>query len=388
MSARSDTTTAWTYLDHAAATPLDEAVRAAMEPHLALQFYNPSATYAPARQAAQALLQARTDIAHWLGARPAEIVFAAGGTEADNLAIHGIMRRFPGANLIVSTIEHDAVLHPAGDYDCRQAPVDGQGIIDLEALRALIDERTVLISLMYANNEIGTIQPLREVSRLLQAVRDARRRAGNELPLYLHSDACQAANYLDLHAARLGVDMLTINGGKLYGPKQTGALYVRGGLELQPLVQGGGQERGLRSGTENVAGAVGLATALALAQQSRREEGLRLQMLQKLCIEQLADAVPAARITGSLKKRLPNNIHITIPGQDNERMILQLEMHGILAAAGSACSASSGEPSHVLRALGLSDDDARASLRLTMGRSTTEADVRHSVAALAAIVTA
>ena len=385
-----DATADWTYLDHAAATPLDDTVRTAMEPFLTAQFYNPSATYAPAREVARSLLAARTSVAHWLGARPAEVIFTAGGTESDNLAIRGTMdnliKQYADANLVVSAIEHEAVLRPAGQYDCRLAPVDGQGVVDLDALRGLIDGKTVLVSIMYANNEIGTVQPLREVSRLLQTVRDERRRAGNARPLLLHSDACQAANYMDMHAARMGADMITINGGKLYGPKQSGVLYVRGGLVLQPQVLGGGQEYGLRSGTENIAGAVGLATALELAQNTRRMEAARLQELQQLFLEHVTAQLPATRVNGSLKKRLPNNVHITLTGHDNERLILELEARGVLAAAGSACSASSGEPSHVLRAIGLSDDEARASLRFTMGRSTSEHDVRRCVAALADIV--
>lgn len=377
----------WIYLDHAAATPLDDRVLQAMQPFFAHDFYNPSATYAPAVAVARQLQAARVRLALWLGARPGEVIFTAGGTEANNLAIHGVMARYGAeANVVVSAIEHDAVLKPAAEYDCRQVAVDEQGMIDLTALEQAVDDKTVLISVMYANNEIGTIQPLREVTQLAEAVRDRRRATGNKLPLLVHTDACQAAGYLDVHAARLGVDMMTINGGKLYGPKQSGALYVRAGVELAPLVRGGGQERGLRSGTENVAACVGLATALELAQQQRQDETRRLAVLQQLFIELLSEALPQTRINGSLKKRLPNNVHITIPGADNERLVYQLEAAGILAAAGSACSAASGEPSHVLRAIGLSDEEARASLRFSLGRTTTEDQIRRTVTELAALI--
>jgi cysteine desulfurase len=219
---------------------------------------------------------------------------------------------------------------------------------------------------MYANNEIGTIQPIREVAKIVQSKRQDRK-----LPLYFHTDAAQAGNYLDLHAARLGIDLMTVNGGKIYGPKQSGALYVKAGLELTPLVSGGGQERGLRSGTENVAAAAGLAAALDLAQGDRHQEAGRLREMQSRFFKVLETKLPEAVINGSRRFRLPNNLHITLPGRDNERLLIQLEQAGILAAAGSACSAGSGLPSHVLRALGLDDTTARASLRLTMGRSTT-----------------
>jgi cysteine desulfurase len=264
--------------------------------------------------------------------------------------------------------------------------VNSDGIVDSAALARLIDDDTVLVSVMYANNEVGTIQPIREIAALVRDIRERRRKAGNVTPLYLHTDATQAANYLDIHVSRLGVDMLTLNSGKMYGPKQCGALYVRAGIALRPLVFGGGQERGIRSGTENVSGIVGFAEALDITQNMRRDESHRLTQLQKLCIERLAQKIPLAVINGSLKQRLPNNIHVTIPGQDNERMLMALDEVGIMAAAGSACSASDEEPSHVLRAMGISDADAQASLRFTLGRATTEQDIRLTVDELARIV--
>jgi cysteine desulfurase len=369
------------YLDHAAATPLDGEVEAAMRPYLSNDFFNPSATYDAARRVRQALEKARTDVAHWLGARSSEIIFTAGATEANNLAIHGVMRRFPDGNIVVSGIEHESVLAPAREYDCREVKVQPDGRLDLADLRQQIDEQTVLVSIMQANNEIGTVQPLHEIAKIINQKRSPNR----SLPLYFHSDAAQAGNYLDLHAARLGVDILSLNGGKLYGPKQAGALFIKAGLELKPLIQGGGQERGLRSGTENVAGAVGLAAALNKAQAMRHAEADRLQKLQHLFLNLITSELPSALVNGSLKYRLPNNIHLTIPGQDNERLLIQLDEAGIMAAAGSACSASNEEASHVLRALGLSDKDAQASLRFTMGRATTEAMIKDCLKTLAAL---
>ena len=374
------------YLDHAAATPLDAQVLAAMQPFFADQFYNPSATYMPAQRVRSALERARAEVAAVLGARSSEIIFTAGGTESDNLAISGIMQQFPDSNVVVSAIEHDAVLESAGQYACLVASVNEQGIVDLADLEAKITDQTVLVSTMYANNEVGTIQPIRQISQLLEQIRNKRRTAGNKLPLYFHTDACQAANYLDLHVSRLGVDLMTLNGGKIYGPKQSGVLYVSSKVQLKPLIRGGGQERNLRSGTENVAACVGFAKALEYAQAKRHDEAKRLSTLQTLACKLVAERLPTARVNGSLKHRLPNNIHITLPGQDNERLLVELDERGILAAAGSACSAADEEPSHVLRAMGLSNADAQASLRITTGRETTEPDVCTLVDVLVEIV--
>lgn len=371
------------YLDYAAATPLDDRVLAAMQPYFQKQFYNPSATYLAARAVSSDVQAARGVVAGCLGARPSEVYFTAGGTEANNLAIHGALADYPNGNVVVSAIEHDSVLAPAALYERRIVPVDAQGIVDLVALRDLIDDNTVLVSVMYANNEIGTIQPLRAVADIVSAKRKSR---ASQTPLYFHSDACQAAQYLDLQVHRLGLDMLTINSGKLYGPKQVGALFVRTGVSIKPQVLGGGQEVGLRSGTENVAGIMGFSTALSLAQSMRHEEDRRLRELQQHFIDGLQQHIPHATINGSQTKRLPNNVHITIPGVDNERLMMQLDEAGIMCAVGSACSASNDEPSHVLMAIGLSVSEAQASLRFTMGRSTTLPDVKRTVEVLGSLL--
>ncbi len=377
------------YLDHAAATPVDPAVLRAMQPYFTERFYNPSATYTAAAEAHKDLEAARAGIAHWLGARPAEIIFTAGGTEANNLAIHGIVRQHivrqsPKPNVVVSSIEHESVLEPASEYDCRKVAVTPDGRLDLDDLRRKIDEHTVLVSIMYANNEIGTIQPIREIAKIITGKRAER--GPKAMQLLFHTDACQAANYLDLHVARLGVDLLSINGGKIYGPKQSGVLYVKGGVQLKPLIAGGGQERGLRSGTENVAAAIGLSKALELVQSGRREEAHRLQDLQQAFFKEVAARLPQAVVNGSQRFRLPNNTHLTLQGRDNERLLIQLDEAGIQAAAGSACTADSGEPSHVLKALGISDADARASLRFTMGRGTTGPMIQRTVKTLAELL--
>ncbi len=363
------------YLDHAAATPVDQRVLSCMEPFWSEQFYNPSALYLSSRAVKQAVDAARAKVASVLGAKPGEVIFTSGGTEGDNLAVQGVMSSFPGSKLVVSAIEHDAVLEPAGRYDVIHAPVTERGVVEPAIVKALVDDQTVLVSVMYANNEVGTIQPVADIAALVAEIRADRRQRGVVLPLYLHADACQAAGYLGLQVSRLGVDLMTLNGGKIYGPKGSGALYVRTGVQLNPVNLGGGQEGGLRSGTENVPGIVGFAEALAIAQADRRNEAHRLNELQNSFFDQIIRNHPEVVINGSRKHRLPNNLHVTFPGQDNERLLMQLDEAGIMAAAGSACSASNDNASHVLLAMGISETDARSSLRLTMGRSTTKEDL-------------
>ncbi|MGF7229398.1 MAG: cysteine desulfurase family protein [Candidatus Saccharibacteria bacterium] len=374
------------YLDYAAATPMDESVFNAMKPYFTSKFFNPSATYLASQAVKKDLEAARVRVAHWFGSRPSEIIFTAGTTEANNLVINGVMQQFPDANLVVSAIEHESVLAPARRYVCKEAPVTPKGLIDIDQLKQLIDDKTALVSVMYANNEVGTVQPIHQLGQMIEEIRKDRRTRSITFPIYLHTDAAQAANYLDLHAARLKADFISINGGKIYGPKQSGALYVSAKARLQPQIVGGGQERGLRSGTENVAGAIGLSVALDLVQADRHDEVRRLQQLQHLFMQLIEEQIPAARLNGSRTNRLPNNVHITIPGCDNERILMALDEVGILCAAGSACSASNEEPSHVLRAMGLTESEAQASLRFTMGRQTDEKMVHTAVETLAAII--
>lgn len=360
------------YIDYAATTPLDDDVLKVMKPYFSEKFYNPSANYLDAKKLRKEVDEARKKVAFWLGAKQTEIIFTAGGTEANNLAINGIMQKYPEAEILVSSVEHDSVLIPAEKYASKQIKVDKTGRIDLEDLKKKISDKTVLVSVIYANSEIGTIEPIKDVAKIVNAERSRRK---NELPIYLHTDACQAANYLDLHVSRLGVDLLTINGGKIYGPKQSGFLFVKSGIKINPQIFGGGQERGIRSGTENVPAIIGLSEALDKAQKMKREESERLSELQAYFFDQLQKSISKALVNGSLKNRLPNNLHFTLPGEDNERLLFALDEEGIMAAAGSACSASSDTPSHVLKAIGLSDEEARSSLRFSMGRSSKRADI-------------
>lgn len=374
------------YLDHAAATPLDPIVLDAMTPYFTERFYNPSALYLDAKAVAKDIAEARHVVAKTLGVRPAEITFTAGGTEANNLAIHGVMSQFAGGHMVVSAVEHDSVLESAKEYNHSLAPVKADGRVDVDQLVHLITDNTVLVSVMYVNNELGTVMPVARIAKALDDIRQHRQAQGNPLPLYFHTDAAQAPLYFDLHTTRLGVDMMTLNGGKIYGPKQSGALYASAKVQLAARIVGGGQEFGRRSGTENVAGIIGFSHALQRAAKKRASEHARMLDLQKLFINQLSQQLPQAVVNGSLKNRSPNNVHITIPGTDNERLMMELDEKGIMCAVGSACSASSDEPSHVLTAIGLSDTDAQASLRFTMGHSTTKADVMATVSTLASLL--
>lgn len=364
------------YLDYAAATPVDKAAIQAAQQFWRSDFYNPSAVYQAAREVRRAVEGARASVADVLGCRDQEIYFTAGGTEANNLAIAGVMSQYPEANCIVSTIEHESVREPAEHYNRKLAPVTEQGIVDLQQIKTLIDDNTALISVMYANNEIGTIQPIKQLTELVNTVRTQRLASGNSLPLYVHTDACQAANYLDLHVSRLGVDMMTLNGGKIYSFKQSGCLYVSQGVQLAPLIRGGGQEAGLRSGTENPAALIAFATMLQKVQAERKDELERLRTLRDVLSATLLQKISDTTVNGSKQHRLPNNLNLTFPGIDGERLVMQLDEDGVMAATGSACSASSDEPSHVLLALGLSPEEASASLRLTFGRQTSEADIK------------
>jgi cysteine desulfurase len=374
------------YLDHAATTPVDPRVFEAMRPYLEDQFANPSSLYRAARETRKAVEQARHTIANILGAKPTEIVFTSGGTEGDNLAIQGVLRAHPGAHWVTTAIEHDAVLSiPAEPRTI--VPVKPNGIVDPHLIDGAITDSTVLISVMMANNEIGTIQPIADIAKLAAKIRADRAQRNVALPLYLHTDATQAAGYLDLHVTRLGVDLLSINGSKIYGPKGAGALYVRQGTKLEPLMYGGGQERGRRSGTENVAGAVGLAKALELAAADRDTESHRLTALGDDLIRRLTQAIPQATLNGDPKRRLPNNVNLTIPGAEGEGLVLYLDNAGIMASTGSACTTGSLDPSHVLLAIGRTPAEANSSLRLTLGRSTDQQAIDHVVKVLPAIVT-
>lgn len=374
------------YFDYAAATPVCKEALIAMQPYFSSKFYNPSAMYLASREVKDDIEEARSKVAQLLGCRPGELIFTAGGTEANNIAVHGIMARFPGKKLLVSAVEHEAILEPAKVYGATTVSVNEKAEINLVDLKSKIDDSTVLVSIMYANNEVGTIQPISEIAETIKSINQDRKKRGVELPLYFHTDACQAASHLDLHVSRLGVDLMTINGGKIYGPKQSGALYVKAGIILDAFIAGGGQERGVRSGTENTAGIIGLASALGVARSKSMPEKKRLEKLQTECIKNLQIAIPDVIFFGHLKKRLPHNVSFAVPGIDNERLMMLLDEKGFQVATGSACQAASTEPSHVLRAMGISDDLANSSIRLSFGRETKIDDINDLISALKSAV--
>jgi len=367
------------YLDYAAATPLSPEVLEAMRTYQTANFYNPSATYLAAKAVRQDLQAARSLVAGLMGAKAAEIIFTAGATEANNLAIHGIMSQYPDGELLISSIEHESIVEPSKAYKTAQIPVDKTGRIILNKLSNLISDKTTLISIILVNNEFGVVQSLREISLIIDDIRRQRQAKANSRPLYLHTDAAQAGNYLDLQVARLGVSLMSLNGGKLYGPKQSGCLYIKAGINLKPIIVGGGQEFGLRSGTENVAGIIGFAKAFELAQNNRSKEAERVAGLRDSFETKLSHVNPGVQVNGSGKHRAPHISNLTFNGLDNERLLMELDELGIMCAVGSACSASSQEPSPVLKAIGLNDAEARSSLRFSFGKDTTQKDIEAAV---------
>lgn len=366
------------YFDNGAATPLLTEVYVAMKPYLKDRFYNASALYLGAKQNRQVLEQSRQTIAQGLGAQPTEIIFTAGGTEANNLAINGIMDQHKDSQILFSQIEHESIIKPAQKYNNLSVRVDKNGIIKLDDLKTKVTNKTILISVIYANNEIGSIQPLKDISEFVKEVKQKRLASNNKLPLYFHTDACQAINYLDMQVSRLGIDLMTINAGKIYGPKQCGALYVKKGIILSPMILGGGQEWGMRSGTENIANIVGFATAWQIVRQNYKEEAYRLSKLRDDFIKKVNSNVTCVLINGQKNsKRLANNIHLTFAGQDNETLVMMLDELGFQVGLGSACSASKDKPSYVLKAIGLTDTQAQNSLRISMGRFTTQSSLNN-----------
>lgn len=362
------------YLDHAAATPLSEAASIAMRPYFAERFFNPSSPYAPAVEARQALDTARHLMAESIGAKGDDIIITAGATESINLA----MTVAHQAHVVTTALEHEAVLASARLYSHTIVDVKPSGVVDSDELLASVTDQTTLVSVALANNELGTIQPLRQIAEKLQTIRQRRLSTGNHTPIWLHSDASQGVGQIDVSLSRLGVDLLTINSAKLYGPKQVALLWRRPGVKLQPIIVGGGQEMGLRSGTENVAGAVGFATALERAVKSRTSEGKRLASLRDTVQYQLMATFPDMVVTVSHKKRLAGHLHISFPGIDAERLVFRLENRGVLVATGSACAANKNSRSHVLTAIGLDDKLADGSLRLTFGKLNDESNIRQA----------
>lgn len=369
------------YLDHAATTALDPRVLDAMLPYFTSEYGNASSIYTLGRHAMQAIDRAREQVAEVIGSRPTEITFTGGGSESDNLAIKGLAftAQKKGNHLITSSIEHHAVLHTCQylerfGFKTTYLPVDSYGRVDPDDVARAMTEQTILVSVMYANNEVGTIEPIAEIGQLCR---------GRKIPF--HVDAVQAGGALPIDVAALNADMLSLSAHKFYGPKGVGILYTRQGVRILPQVQGGSQERGKRAGTENVAGIVGAATALRLAYEDLPRVTPRLVAMRDRLISGVL-TIPGSRLTGHPTGRLPNNASFIFDGVEGESILLSLDLLGIAASTGSACTSGSVDPSHVLLAMGYSPEQSRGTLRLTLGKDNSEADVDAVLAALPGIV--
>lgn len=381
------------YLDHAATTPLDPRVLAAMQPYFTEDFGNPSSFHTLGIRAKDAVTDSRKTIANILGAHEDEILFTSGGTESNNLALYGVINAHKGAikeglpHVITSSIEHHAVLEPLLHWqkikliDLTILPSNREGKIEVKDLEAALTPNTILVSIMMANNEIGTIEPIADMGRALLTWRKEQK----TFYPFFHSDACQAAGILELNVDKLHVDLLTVNASKMYGPKGVGILYLRRGTKIEPLIRGGGQERNIRSGTENVPGIVGFAKAFELAQAEREQEAARLLVLRDQLVEGLLK-IPKSRLNGHPTERLPNSANVSFLDIEGEACILYLDAEGIMASTGSACASSSLDPSHVILATGLSYEAAHGSIRFTLGHSTTEKDIDRVIEVMPGIV--
>ncbi len=369
------------YLDYAAATPLDGEVLAAMQPYFSEKFFNPSSPYAPAVEVRRDYDDAKARLAHTFGATGGELVMTAGATESVNLAFqasHG--------HVVTSSIEHPAVLEAAKKGSYTLVEPNEKGRIAAEAIRAALTPETTLVSIGLANSELGTIQPLRHIAAIIEEERQNRVVEGNTTPLLFHSDASQGFGLVDIHVARLGVDMLTLNAGKIYGPKQVGVLWRKPSVRLTANIVGGGQEMGLRSGTENVPGVVGFAKAAELAVRKREQESARLQKLRDGLEKKLLEAMPDMIISGDKKHRLASHLHVSFPGIDAERLVFLLETKEVFVATGSACAANKHTASHVLIAIGCDESVINGSLRLTLGRDSDEVQIAKASEAIIAAV--
>jgi len=370
------------YLDYAATTPTHPEVVEAMLPYFTDAFGNPSSVYSYGQEAKGAIEEARTKVADLIGAWGEEIVFTSGGTEADNFAIKGIAcaNEPKGNHIITSTIEHHAVLETCKFLETRgfnvtYLPVDEYGLVDPDDVKRAITDKTILISVMHANNEVGTIEPITEIGRIAQ-----------EKEIYFHTDAVQTVGHIPVDVNELGVDLLSMSAHKLYGPKGVGALYVRKGTRLASFMHGGEQEKRRRASTENVPGIVGFGKAAELARQEMSQEAEHITRLRDWLIKGLLERIDHVRLNGHPQKRLPGNVNLSVEYVEGESMVLNLDLAGICASTGSACSSSSLEPSHVLLAMGLPHEQAHGSLRLTLGRWTTEEEIEKVLDVLPGIV--
>lgn len=370
------------YLDNAATTAVSQPVMEAMLPYYMQVYGNPSSVHSTGRDAKKAVERARRQVASALGCSAQEIYFTAGGSESDNWALKGaaFAHQEKGKHIITTQIEHHAILHTCQwletqGWQVTYLPVDAEGFVTAQQVENALRPDTVLVSVMAANNEIGTLEPVAEIGALC-----------HERGVLFHTDAVQAVGAIPLDVETLHADMLSLSAHKFHGPKGIGALYIRKGVKIDPLIHGGAQERGHRAGTENLPGIVGLGKAIELAEEGLAENAARMTFLRNRLVSCLTAAIPDMRINGTMEKRLPNNVNVSFAGIEGEAVLLRLDLEGIAASSGSACTAGSLDPSHVLTAIGLTRDEAKGSLRLTLGTDTTQEDIDEVVAKLPGIV--
>jgi len=368
------------YLDNAASTKIHDDVLDSMLPYLKEQYGNPSSIHRFGRLAHKAIEKARKQIALLINADPSEILITSGGTESNNTALNGVAMKNPASKIITSLIEHDAILEPCkklskNGFDVGYISVDSFGMIDPVDIENTISEKTCLVSIMFGNNEVGTIQPISEIAKIC-----------SKHNVLFHTDAVQAVGKVPINVKDLGIDLLSISSHKLYGPKGIGALYIKNGIILDPVILGGGQENGLRSGTENVANIVGFGKACEIAQNNFSENTSHTKKLRDILVEKIFNEIPKVTLNGHTKSRLPNNAHFTFLGINGEDLIIKLDEHGIAASTGSACSVNTKKASHVLESMGFSLEQITGSLRLTMGIFNDEKEIEQTVDTLKQIV--
>lgn len=368
------------YLDNAASTVIHNEVFQEMIPFLKEQYGNPSSIHHSGRMASRAIQKARKQIANLISANPEEILFTSGGTESNNIALFGITHPNKGKHIITSSIEHDAVLEPCKKlekegFDVTYLPVSGDGLINPEDVKKSITKNTCLVSIMFANNEVGTVQPIGEIAKLC-----------SEKRIFFHTDAIQAIGKLEINVKELRLDMLSISSHKINGPKGVGALYIKSGTKIEPYIFGGGQENGLRSGTENVASVVGFGKACELAKENLEKNILHFKNLRDVLVSKVMKEIPYVSINGHPEKRIPNNAHFTFLGVNGEDLIIKLDEEGIAASTGSACSVRTQKESHVLRAMGFLHEQIAGSLRLTVGSMNTISEIENTITVLKRVV--
>ncbi|MBI4837540.1 MAG: cysteine desulfurase [Candidatus Portnoybacteria bacterium] len=407
------------YLDYAATTPVDKEVFEAMKPYFCEKFGNPSSSHQFGKEAREAVEAARKQVADFLRCKPEEIIFTSGATESNNLAVKGVIKSFKieqvprkreqvssfksRPHIITSAIEHSSVLDVCralekdGSAEVTYLPVNKEGLVEIEEIEGAIGNNTVLVSIMYANNEIGTIQPVEEIGDLIKNKNKENFSTGSKNKIFFHTDAAQAVNYLDCNVGKLGVDLLSISAHKFYGPKGVGALFVKEGTSIARIQDGGGQESKMRAGTHNVPGIVGLGEAIARisvqggsasggTNEDIRFKSEKILKLKNKLIDGILRDVPNAKLNGSREKRLPNNVNISFPGAEGEAILLALDFEGIAVSTGSACASSDLKPSHVLVALGLGPEDYHSSVRFSLGKYTTKEEIDQVLAVLPGII--